>query len=146
AFLEGMQDAGWEVGRNLHIEYRWSVGDRARLSRDARELVTLNPDVILAGVGGTTSVLQQATHVVPIVFAQAIDPVGNGYVDSLNRPGGNITGFVQLDYGLAGKMLNLPQDGSAQIKPGAVTRETGQAANEHRATMKGAAQQFDKDK
>ena len=75
AFLQGMQDAGWEVGRNLRIEYRWSVGDATRLSRDARELVALNPDVILAGIGATTNALQQATHVIPIVFAQAIDPV-----------------------------------------------------------------------
>src|SRR5262245_56854416 len=80
AFLQGMRDAGWEVGRNLRIEYRWSIGDVPRLFRDARELVALNPDVIFAGVGGTTNVLHQATHVVPIVFAQAIDPVGNGYV------------------------------------------------------------------
>src|SRR5262249_7304543 len=127
AFLQGMQDAGWEVGRNLHIEYRWSVGDRARLSRDAKELVTLNPDAILAGVGGTTSVLQQVTQVVPIVFAQAIDPVGNGYVDSLNRPGGNMTGFVQLDYGLAGKWLELLREVAPQIKRVAMLREPGPA-------------------
>ena len=100
AFLQGMQEAGWEVGRNLSIEYRWSVGDRGRLLRDARVLVALNPDVILAGVGATTAALQQATRVVPIVFGQGVDPVGNGYVDSLSRPGGNITGFVQLNYGL----------------------------------------------
>ena len=139
AFLQGMQDAGWEVGRNLSIEYRWSVGDRARLSRDARELVTLNPEAILAGVGGTTSVLQQATHVIPIVFAQAIDPVGNGYVDSLNRPGGNITGFVQLDYGLAGKWLELLREVAPQIKRVAMLREPGPAAIGQWAAMQGVA-------
>ena len=104
AFLQGMRDAGWEVGRNLRIEYRWSVGDRARLFTDAKELVALSPDAILAGVGATGEALQQATRVVPIVFAQGIDPVGNGYVDSLSRPGANTTGFVQLNYGLAGKV------------------------------------------
>src|SRR5262249_25851338 len=87
AVLQGMQDAGWEAGRNLHIEYRWSVGDQARLFRDAKELVALNPEVILAGVGATTPALRQATHVIPIVFAQSIDPVGATYVDSLGRPG-----------------------------------------------------------
>jgi putative ABC transport system substrate-binding protein len=125
AFLQGMQDAGWEVGRNLRIEYHWSVGDRARLSRDARELAALNPDVILAGVGATAPALQQATHVVPIVFAQAIDPVGAGYVDSLSRPGGNITGFVQLDYGLAGKWVELLKEVAPQIKHVAMLREPG---------------------
>ena len=116
AFLQGMQDAGWEVGRNLRIEYHWSVGDRARLFRDARELVALNPEVILAGVGATTPALQEATRVVPIVFAQGIDPVGAGYVDSLNRPRGNTTGFVQLDYGLAGKWLELLKEVAPQLK------------------------------
>ena len=118
AFLQGMRDAGWEVGRNLRIEYRWSVGDRARLLRDAKELVALNPDAILAGVGATTPALQQATRVVPIVFAQGIDPVGNEYVDSLSRPGGNITGFVQLNYGLAGKWLELLKEVAPQVTVG----------------------------
>jgi putative ABC transport system substrate-binding protein len=127
AFLQGMQDAGWEVGRNLRIEYRWSVGDRERLFRDARELVALNPDVILAGVGATTAALQQATGVVPIVFGQGVDPVGNGYADSLSRPGGNITGFVQLNYGLAGKWLELLKEIAPQLKHVAMLREPGAA-------------------
>src|SRR5262249_36438152 len=120
AFLQGMQDAGWEVGRNLHVEYRWSVGGQARLFRDAKELVAQNPEVILAGVGATTPALQQATHVIPIVFAQGIDPVGATYVDSLGRPGGNTTGFVQLDYGLAGKWLELLKEVAPQIKHAAM--------------------------
>ena len=139
AFLQGMQDAGWEVGRNLRIEYRWSVGDATRLSRDARELVALNPDVILAGIGATTNALQQATHVIPIVFAQAIDPVGNGYVDSLSRPGRNITGFVQLDYGLAGKWLELLREVAPQIKHVAMLREPGPAAIGQWAAMQSVA-------
>jgi putative ABC transport system substrate-binding protein len=88
AFLQGLGEAGWAVGRNLRIDYRWSVGNAARVFRDAAELVALAPDVILAGVGGTTGPLLQASRTVPIVFAQALDPVGNGYVDSLSRPGG----------------------------------------------------------
>jgi len=128
AFLQGMQDAGWEVGRNLRIEYRWSVGDTARLFKDARELVALNPDVILAGVGATIAALQRATRVIPIVFAQGIDPVGNAYVDSLSRPGANITGFVQLNYGLAGKWLELLKEGAPQVTHVAMLREPGSAA------------------
>jgi putative ABC transport system substrate-binding protein len=139
AFLQGMQDAGWEVGRNLSIEYRWSVGDISRLFRDARELAALNPDVILAGVGGTTNALHQATRVIPIVFAQAIDPVGNGYVDSLNRPGGNLTGFVQLDYGLAGKWLDLLREVAPQIRRVAMLREPGPAAIGQWAVMQTVA-------
>ena len=128
AFLQGMRDAGWQVGRNLRVEYRWSVGDLGRLSRDARELVALNPDAILAGVGATTAALQQATRVVPIVFAQAVDPVGNGYVDSLSRPGSNITGFVQLNYGLAGKWLELLKEVAPQVTHVAMLREPSAAA------------------
>src|SRR5262245_7167920 len=139
AFLQGMQDAGWEVGRNLSIEYRWSVGDRGRLFKDARELVALNPEVILAGVGATTPALQQATNVVPIVFAQGIDPVGATYVDSLGRPGGNATGFVQLDYGLAGKWLELLKEVSPQIKHVAMLRESAVAGVGQWAVMQTVA-------
>ena len=91
-------------------------------------MVTLNPDAILAGVGATTAALQQATRVVPIVFAQAVDPVGNGYVDSLSRPGSNITGFVQLNYGLAGKWLELLKEVAPQVTHVAMLREPSAAA------------------
>ncbi|MGA6934801.1 MAG: ABC transporter substrate-binding protein [Pseudolabrys sp.] len=139
AFLQGMRDAGWEVGRNLRVEYRWSVGDTARLLRDAKELVALNPDAILAGVGATTPPLLQATRVVPIVFAQGVDPVGNQYVDSLSRPGGNITGFVQLNYGLAGKWLELLKEVAPQVTHVAMLREPGAAAIGQWAVMQEVA-------
>ena len=139
AFLQGMRDAGWEVGRNLRIEYRWSVGDRARLFTDAKELVALSPDAILAGVGATSDALQQATRVVPIVFAQGIDPVGNGYVDSLSRPGGNTTGFVQLNYGLAGKWLELLKEVAPQVTRVAMLREPGAAGIGQWAVMQEVA-------
>src|SRR5262245_7395013 len=107
AFMQGLQELGWAAGRNLRIDYRWSVGDVARLHKDAAELIALRPEVILAGVGGTTRALQAASRTVPIVMAQGVDPVGNGYVDSLARPGGNITGFIQFEYILAGKWVEL---------------------------------------
>src|SRR5262249_32338162 len=91
AVMQGPPEVGWAVGRNMRMDYRWSVGDVARLRKDATELVALGPEVILAGVGSTTQALQQASRTVPIVMAQGLDPVGNGYVDSLARPGGNIT-------------------------------------------------------
>jgi ABC-type uncharacterized transport system substrate-binding protein len=93
AFLQGLQEAGWAVGRNLRIDYRWSAGDAARLRNNAAELVALGPDVILAGPGQTIPTLQQASRTVPIVFAQGLDPVGGSFVESLARPGGNTTRF-----------------------------------------------------
>src|SRR5260370_28799022 len=109
AFMQGLQELGWAVGRNMRIDHRWSPGDLARLRKDAAELVALRPEVILAGVGGTTTVLQQVTRTIPIVMAQGIDPVANGFVDSLARPGGNTTGFIQFEYSLAGKWMELPK-------------------------------------
>ena len=127
AFLQALQEAGWTVGRNLQIDYRWSVGDQARLFKDAAELAALKPDVILAGVGGTGPALQQATQTVPIVFAQSIDPVGAGYVDSLSHPGGNLTGFIQFEYNLSGKWLGLLKEMAPQVTRVAVLREPGPA-------------------
>jgi putative ABC transport system substrate-binding protein len=127
AFLQGLGEAGWAVGRNLRIDYRWSVGNAARLFRDAAELVALAPDVILAGVGGTTGPLLQASRTVPIVFAQALDPVGNGYVDSLSRPGGNATGFMQFEYSLSGKWLELLKEIAPRVARVGILREPGPA-------------------
>src|SRR5262249_27783210 len=80
ALAQGLQEAGWAVGRNLRIDTRWSSGNRARLRKEAADLVALGPDVIVAGVGPTTLVLQQVSRTVPIVMAQAVDPVGSGFV------------------------------------------------------------------
>jgi putative tryptophan/tyrosine transport system substrate-binding protein len=107
AFMQGLQQAGWGAGGNLRIDYRWSPGDQARLRKDAAELVALRPEVILAGVGATTLALQQATRTTPIVMVQGIDPVGSGFVESLARPGGDTTGFIQFEYSLAGKWMEL---------------------------------------
>ena len=125
AFMQGLQELGWGVGRNLRIDHRWSPGDLARLRKDAAELVALRPDVILAGVGPTTLVLQQVTQTIPIVMAQGIDPIGAGYVDSLARPGGNITGFIQFEYNLAGKWMELLKEVSPGVTRVGVMREPG---------------------
>ena len=94
AFVGGLQAAGWEIGRDLHVNTRWSRGDAARLSADAAELIRLRPDAVVAGAGATTKALQLASRKVPIVFAEGIDPIGGGCVESLARPGGNTTGFI----------------------------------------------------
>jgi ABC-type uncharacterized transport system substrate-binding protein len=117
AFQQGLQQLGWTVGRNVQIDYRWSAGDADRSRKYAAELVALAPDVILASGGSVLPPLLQATRTVPIVFTIVADPVAGGFVDSLARPGGNITGFTGYEYSLSGKWLELLK----QIAPG-VTR------------------------
>jgi putative ABC transport system substrate-binding protein len=122
AFLQGLQQRGWEVGRTLQIETRWSDGDLARLRKNAAELAALAPDVIVAGIGPTLPVLLQATRTIPIVFPQAVDPIGSGSIKSLAKPGGNATGFLQFEYDLAGKWLELLKDIAPQVKRVGVCR------------------------
>jgi len=117
AFLQGLQEAGWAVGRNVRIDLRWGASDPDRFRRQAAELVALAPDVVLAsGIPAATPLLQ-ATRTVPIVFVQVVDPVGAGLVASLARPGGNATGFSVYEYGIGGKWVELLKE----IAPG-VTR------------------------
>jgi putative ABC transport system substrate-binding protein len=140
AFLQGLQEAGWSVGRNVQVDTRWSTGDLARLSKDAAQLVETRPDVVLAGVGATTAALVDATHTIPIVFAQGIDPVGAGYIDSVARPGGNVTGFVQFDYSLAGKWMELLREIAPEVTRVAVLREPGAAGIGQWAIIQSVAQ------
>src|SRR3974377_1810694 len=98
AFLQGLQELGWSDGRNVTIDIRWFTGNSADARKYAAELVELAPDIILAHSSPAVAALGQITRTVPIVFALVADPVGAGYVDSLSRPGGNITGFLSLKY------------------------------------------------
>ena len=107
AFLQGLQQLGWSDGRNVKIDIRWGAGNAEDMRKYAAELVTLTPDVMLATGGTTVGPLLQASRTVPIVFANVPDPVGSGFVDSLAQPGGNATGFVQFEYSLSGKWLEL---------------------------------------
>jgi ABC-type uncharacterized transport system substrate-binding protein len=124
ALAQGLEAAGWAVGRNVRIDVRWSSGDLARLRKDAAELVALGSDVLVAGVGPTPQALQQATRTVPIVMAQGVDPVGGGFVRSLARPGGNTTGFTQFEFGLAAKWLELLKEIAPQVARVGIVRET----------------------
>ena len=117
AFLQGLAQLGWTIGRNVRIDTRWATANATEIRRHAAELVALAPDVILAHGGSTVGPLLQVTRTVPIVFAVAGDPVGAGFVDSLARPGGNATGFMTFEYSMGGKWLELLK----QIAPG-VTR------------------------
>src|SRR3989442_341956 len=116
AFLQGLQELGWSEGRNLRIDYRWGVGDTDRHRQNAAELAALAPDVILAHGSPIVRQLQRATRTVPIVFVSVADPVGGGFAASLARPGGNATGFMNLEYGLGGKWLELLKQIAPQVK------------------------------
>src|SRR5262249_297468 len=128
AFHQGLQEAGWVVGRNLRIDYRWGAGDADLFRRYAAELVALVPDVILATSGTTVPWLVQATRSVPIVFTQTPDPVAAGFVASLARPGGNITGFTQFDYSIGGKFLELLKEIAPRVRHAVVLRDAGDPA------------------
>ena len=109
AFHQELALLGWSIGRNVRIDTRWATTNPAEIRRHAAELVALAPDVILATGDSTVPPLLQATRTVPIVFPVANDPVGAGYVDSLARPGGNVTGFMLYEYSMGGEMAGAAQ-------------------------------------
>src|SRR5262245_1710255 len=140
ALAQGLQEAGWTVGRNLRIDVRWSGGDFARVRKDAEELVALGPDVLVGGIGPTTQTFQQVTRgAIPIVMAQAVDPVGLGTVSSMSRPGGNTTGFTQFEYGLSAKWFELLREVAPQIVRVGVVRDRGAAVSLGQWAVIGAA-------
>ena len=128
AFVQGLQELGWTIGRDVHIDYRWAAEDVEQSSRrNATELVALAPDVILATGGVGVEPLLQITRTVPIVFVQVTDPVGAGYVESLARPGGNATGFIPFEYSIGGKWLELLKELSPRVTRAAVLRDAALA-------------------
>jgi putative ABC transport system substrate-binding protein len=129
AFVQGLQQLGWtEGGNNIRIDIRWGAGDADRFRRYAAELVALAPDVILAGSGATMAPLTQATHTVPIVFVVVPDPVGAGFVASLERPGGNATGFMLFEYSMSGKWLELLKQIAPLVTRAAILRDPSDPA------------------
>ena len=128
AFVQALAQLGWMTGRNVKIDSRWSAGDSERLSRYAAELIALAPDVMLANSSQSVAALMQVTRVVPIVFASVADPVGAGFVESLGRPGGNITGFMNFEYSIASKWLELLRELAPRLTRVAVLRDTAIAA------------------
>ena len=128
AFLQGLQEAGWSVGRNVRVDQRWAAGLIELYQRYAAELLVPAPDAMLASGGGAALELQKATRTVPIVFVNATDPVGVGLVASLARPGGNATGFTQFDFGIAGKWLELLKEVVPGLKRVGVIRDPTIAA------------------
>jgi ABC-type uncharacterized transport system substrate-binding protein len=116
AFRQRLKTLGWIEGYNIQIDLRWYAGDLARLRSYAADLVKLKPDLIFSMSTPTVSALQQATKTIPIVFVNANDPVGFGFVDSLARPGGNITGFVAFEPEMGGKWLEILREIAPSVK------------------------------
>jgi putative ABC transport system substrate-binding protein len=120
AFTQALADLGWIVGRDLRTEVRLTGADTNRTRALAKELVGLQPDIILAGGTPTTAALQRETRTIPIVFVNVADPVASGNVASLNQPGGNITGFAVLEASLGGKRLELLSEIAPGLKRAAI--------------------------
>jgi len=107
AFVQGLSHAGWSEGRNLRVDVRWNAGDAALARLYAAQLIGLMPDVILAASTTNLTVVQQATNTVPVVFVQVSDPVEQGFVASMTKPGGNVTGFSMFEFSVGGKWVDL---------------------------------------
>src|SRR4029450_8761588 len=125
AFLQGLQETGWAVGRNIHIDTRWASANADRFRSHAVDLLALAPDVVLASTSQSIAAFQKATSTVPIVFAATADPVAQGFVDGLARPGGNITGFsVVPEFSISAKGLELMKQIAPAVTRVAVVRDT----------------------
>jgi putative tryptophan/tyrosine transport system substrate-binding protein len=122
-FTHALEGLGWSEGTNLHMEIRWAANNAERYPQYARELVALEPDVILASASPSVAALQQVTHTVPIVFANVIDPVGAGFIASMAHPGGNTTGFTAFEYSISAKWLELLKELAPGLTRVAVVRD-----------------------
>jgi putative tryptophan/tyrosine transport system substrate-binding protein len=128
AFVQSLQNSGWTNGQNVQIDIRWAAADPERFHRYAAELVALAPDVVLASTSPSVTALQQASRTVPIVFVQVTDPVGQGFVASLARPDGNVTGFSVYEYEIAPKWLELLKEIVPGVRRVAVLRHAAVVA------------------
>jgi putative tryptophan/tyrosine transport system substrate-binding protein len=123
AFLQGLQNLGWTVGRNVELEYRWGPANVVQSRKNVADLLALSPDIVVATGGITVGPLLEATRIVPVVFVQVVDPVGAGYVENLARPGGNATGFIPFEYGQSAKWLEVLKEISPGVTRAAVLRD-----------------------
>ena len=123
AFLQALKQLGWVDGQNVQIENRWAKGETSQIRKNATDVLALAPDVIVAVGNANMVAVSQATRTVPIVFSEVADPVGSGYVKTMARPGGNVTGFVQFDYSLSGKWPELLKQIAPNLTRAAVLRD-----------------------
>jgi putative ABC transport system substrate-binding protein len=129
AFQQILQELGWAEGRNLRVEIRWGENDNDRARQYAAELIAVSPDILLASGTVSTAAAKHVTRAIPIVFVQVSDPVGAGLVTSVARPGGNITGFMNFEYSLSGKWLELLKQIVPQLTRVAVIRNPATPAS-----------------
>jgi putative ABC transport system substrate-binding protein len=122
-FEQTLKALGWTNGSNLRVDYRWSGNDADRIRKLVAELIALAPDLIVTSGNIVLAPMMQATRTIPIVFVQTVDPVGSGFVKSLARPGGNITGFTQFEYSLAAKWVELLKQIAPHVTRAAVIRD-----------------------
>jgi putative ABC transport system substrate-binding protein len=115
AFRQGLAELGWIEGRNIHAEFRWPGSDIERAQIFARELVRLGPDILISRSTPTTAALKQETSTIPIIFVSVTEPVEQGFVHSLGRPGGNITGFTNFEASIGGKWLQLLKEADPRV-------------------------------
>ena len=127
ALEQGLENVGWTEGRNTRIDYRWAAGDVERMRAYAKELIDLRPEVIVANTTPVTAALQRETRTIPIVFVVVSDPVGSGFVASLPHPGGNMTGFIDLEASMAGKWLELLKEIAPNVTRAALIFNPGTA-------------------
>ena len=144
AFTKGLQALGWTDGQNLKIEYRWSAGNLDLMKEYARELVALKLDLIVAHTTQVVAALRQETTTIPIVFVIVSDPVGSGFVNSLANPGGNITGFINIESSLGGKWVELLKEVAPRTTHAAIifNPETAPYAEYYRQPFETAARSF----
>ena len=127
-FVKSLQELGWSGDRNVLIEVRWTAAHPEHTQRFAKELVALQPDVIVSNTTPVTAALQRETGTIPIVFAVVSDPVGEGFTASLSQPGGNITGFIDYEGSIAGKWLGLLKEIEPRLVRAAIMFNPGTAA------------------
>lgn len=130
AFQQRLEKHGWAIGRNVHIDYRWGLGDADWMRSTVAQLLEAVPDVVVANGDPAARAAQRATRIVPVIFIAGSDPVANGYVQSLANPGGNLTGFTVLEPSLATKLLELLKDIAPSITRVAVMFNLDNPGNE----------------
>jgi putative ABC transport system substrate-binding protein len=123
AFRQGLLDLGWIEGRDIQIDYRFATGDPRSVPASVAELIALKPDVILASASEGLAAFLEATRTIPIVFVSVSDPVGQGFVASLDKPGGHITGFTAFEFSMGGKWVELLKEIPSTTSPSSLTRK-----------------------
>jgi len=128
ALVRGLEELGWSLGKNMRIDYRWAAGDSNLYRKYAPELVALAPHVIVVVGGTAVSELQRATRTIPIVFVGTTDPVNRGLIASMARPGGNTTGFIEYEFGISGKWLELLKQIAPSVSRVMVIRDPSESS------------------